>query len=256
MTVLLFAVLLLGLVQEASTLASELRGRNLPIPPDAADIDHPIASYEVLDDAAGFVIGYYTLEADKLLHDLRVRSYDRQTATWRFATFDAIGSVVSIKRHAGLIYVTGHSSPSAAPLLVLFSDLRVKQELDGWIELLLEDGRVVFTRSMRHFMPAHAETLAIYDPRSDSQHSLFPPGVRYDRGSEHEPGSDLMLDRSIGTVEKGKAAGTIQFEIREQKRRVTRGGSETAGPEERFTVTCNISSSMPSCRKHPLPPRL
>lgn len=143
--------------QQPATLSTELLTRGLPVPRDAVALEKAISSYAVLDDERGFVIGYYTAEPDGMLHELHIRAFDKSTQTWRERTFsEQIGSVLSLRRGGRTIYVAGHSSPSAAPLLVLSEALDVKRTLEGWPMLVMRDGRVVFQRSMIHFAPAHA----------------------------------------------------------------------------------------------------
>jgi hypothetical protein len=230
---------------------AELLARNLPVPKDAADLDQPITSYSVLDDSRGFVIAYYAQEPDNILHELRVRSFDNRTRTWRSKTFpEPIGSILKIQRHAGYLYVTGHSSPSATPLVVLHETLELKRELDGWPMLMLDDGRVVFNRSMRHFAPTHAEVLALYNPAADREDSLYPaPGVNNDRGFEKDPATDLWMDRSFTDVKKGTAPGTIEFVAIEQRMRLNpQNSADPAGPVQRRLVVCNVASVRPVCR--------
>ena len=167
----MLSLLVCLLLQSAQTppigVRAELRARNLPAPKDADDLDKPIDSYLVLDDRQGFVIAYraYYARDDSRLHDLRIRSFDKRSRTWRSTTFpEPIGSVLRIMRGRGYLFVSGHSSPSAAPMLVLSDTLRKKRELEGWPMLVLDDGRVVFHRSMIHFSPTHAAALALYDP--------------------------------------------------------------------------------------------
>jgi hypothetical protein len=246
----LLVVLFLQSVQKSPLgLGAELLARNLPVPKDAADLDQPITSYSVLDDSRGFVIAYYALEADNSLHELRVRSYDKRTSTWRSKTFEEpIGSVLHIVRGAGHLYISGHSSPSAAPLLVLSETLELKRELDGWPMLALDDGRVVFHRSMVHFAPAHGGALALYDPVADREDSLYPPsGVTNERGIEQVPGTKLLVDRSFDDVKQGKA-GTIEFVAREQRMRLNeQNGGDPAGDERRLRVVCNVAAARPVC---------
>lgn len=231
-------------------LGGELLARNLPVPRDAVDLDRPITSYSVLDDSQGFVIAYYMQEPDNALHELRVRSFDKRTRTWRSRTFaQPIGSILEVQRHAGYLYIKGHSSPSATPLLVLSESLERKRELDGWPMLMLDDGRVVFHRSTVHFAPAHAGALALYDPASDRVDPLYPPAtVPNERGIENVPGTDLLLDRSISGLKKGSAPGTIEFGAVEQPVRVNRDNrGEAAGPERRLRVVCRVAVSPVVC---------
>lgn len=254
----LLVLLLCQISQDVPTLGAELVKRNLPVPRDAADLGQPITSYSVLEDVRGFVIAYYGVEPDGALHELRVRSYDKRTRSWRSKTFpEPIGSILKVQRHAGYLYVTGHSSPSATPLLVLSDELELKRELDGWPMLMLDDGRVIFNRSMVHFAPAHAAVLALYDPIAAREDALYPPAaVENDRGVERVPGTDLWVDRSFSNVQKGTAAGTIEFvAVVQQMRLNEHNAGEAAGPQERYLVTCNVQSSTPPCRQRLASPR-
>jgi hypothetical protein len=249
----LLVVLLLQSAQEPALpigVRAELLARSLPVPKDAADLDQPITSYSVLDDRRGFVIAYYAVEPDNILHELRVRSYDKRTRTWRSKTFpEPIGSILHVERNAGYLYITGHSSPSATPLLVVSDTLELKRELDGWPMLMVDRGRMIFSRSMRHFAPTHAAVLALYDPSTNREESFYPPAsVQNDRGAEKTPDGDLWIDRSFSDVKKSKAPGTIEFVAVEQWRRLTPDNrSEPEGPERRLHVVCNVAVSPPRC---------
>lgn len=247
-----FMTLILAVtIQTGGPLGRELLVRSLPVPKDAADLELPITSYSVLDDSRGFVIAYYLAESDNSLHELRVRSFDKLTRTWRSATFpEPIGSVLSIKRGGGYLYIGGHSSPSAAPLLVLSADtLFRKRELDGWPVLLLDDGRVVFERSMIHFSPTHAEVLALYDPRIDLEQTLYPDAsVTNERGGERVKGTDLWVERSIAKPINGPR--TIEFAVTSQRMRLDdHQVARPASAEERFSVLCDITVTPPTCRR-------
>jgi hypothetical protein len=251
MRVLLIAVLLTTTtLQRPASVAAELLARSLPPPADAADLDRAITSHAVLDDAQGFVIAYYAVEPDGMLHELRIRSFDRATRVWRkWTRAEPIGGVVGLQRGGRYLFVTGHSSPSAAPLLVLTQSLDFKRELDGWPKLLLPDGRVFFERSMVHFAPVHAAALALYDPSTDRETAVYPDAtVRNERGSERIPGSDVWMDRSIGEVKRGEP-GTITLAVVEQRMRLDRQQrAAPEGPQQRFVVVCTITPS-PECRK-------
>ena len=241
--------LLLAFAQREATLGSELLRRNLPVPGDAGDLDQPITSYSTLDDEMGFSIAYYGVEPDGALHELRVRTYDRSSRTWRrWTRAEPIGAVIGLQRGGRFLFLTGHSSPSAAPLLVLTETLQFKRELDGWPKLVLPDGRLVFVRSMVHFAPAHAEALAFYDPSTNRDVPLYPdPSVKNERGVEVVAGTNLWMDRSIETVKSTKG-NTIEFSAVEQHMRLDRQmKAHPAGPERRRIVVCALAQE-PVCR--------
>lgn len=229
------------------TLAETLRDQRVPVPA-GVDAMRRITSFSTFDDDRRFVIAYYEVEPDGLLHDLQVRVFDKRTRAWRAAAFPSIGSVLSVAFHGGVFLIEGHSTPSAGPLLVLSAGLRMKRDLDGWIVFTLPDGRVLFERSMVHFAPMHAEVLAVYDPATNRQTSIFPAGVTNDRGGEQVAGTDLWVDRSIGEVKAGAAPHTIAFDVKTQHVRIGDDNQgHPAGPERTVHVICDTSKRVPAC---------
>jgi len=253
--VLSVLVLIIGLAlgsQEAGSLGLELKTRNLPAPADANDLDWAITSYSVLDDAKGFVIAYYRQLPDQALHELRIRSYDKRSGIWRLhERTEPIGSVVSIHRGGVFLFVTGHSSPSAAPTLVLTDTLRLKREIEGWPELVLPDGRLFFHRSMVHFAPTHAAVLALYDPLSNREVNVYPASAaRIERGIERD--GEFWVDRAIDVVKEGSTPDTIEFKVVEQRMRLSQDQRGVpASPEQRFTVVCDLAASPIACSRKP-----
>ena len=236
------------------TLGSELAKRALPPPAEATELDREITSYSVFDDEGAFVIAYYLVEPDGLLHDLQIRAFDKQVAAWTHGSAPPIGSVLRIQRAAGFLYVSGHSSPSAAPTLVLDRQLKIRTELDGWPELILPDGRLVFQRSMTHFQPAHAALLAIYDPRTGIERTFYPAmHAANDRGLEWvSKDRDVAIDRTFsefGTV----APGRIRFNVVTQAIQVMRDDSRPLELPRRLQVVCNVTVPVPTCVEQPQP---
>ncbi len=155
------------------------------------------------------------------------------SSPWRSKTFpEPIGSILK-----------------ATPLLVLSDALERKRKLDGWPVLMLDDGRVVYHRSMVHFAPAHGGAPAIYDPVADHLDPLYPPAkAPNERGVENVTGTDLFMDRSFIGIKKGKAPATIEFVAIEQHMRLNRqNGGEAAAPEQLRLVTCNVAARPPVC---------
>lgn len=248
---LIVAVLLGAVVQTGGTLGGELLRRSLPVPSDAGDLEQRMTSYATLDDERGFAIAYYGVEPDGMLRELRVRTYETAARTWRkWTRAEPIGSVTRLHRGGRFLFVTGHTSPSASPLLVLTETLELKRELDGWPELVLPDGRVFFVRSMIHFAPAHASALALYDPSTDREVSVYPnAAVTNERGGETVPGTNLWLDRTIEAVKLAED-GSITFRVIEQRVRLDREQRGIpVGPEERATVVCTIDTPRPVCTR-------
>jgi hypothetical protein len=238
---------------QAETLGSELAKHTFPAPADATDLDREITSYDVFDGSDSFVIAYYLVEADGLLHDLHVRAFDKRAGAWTYGNTEGIGSVIRIQRAAGFVYVTGHSSPSAAPTLVLDQDLKVRNTLDGWLEMILGDGRVVFQRSMTHFQPAHAALLAIYNPQTRTEQTFYPAaGANNDRGFEWvSQDRRVVVDRILSEFVTGPR-GHIRFNVVTQQIQVMQDGSRPLDAPRRFQVVCNVVVRVPTCAEGPV----
>jgi hypothetical protein len=230
------------------TLAESLRAADVPLPADTAGTER-IASSATLDDARWYVIGYYDPRQDGG-GPLTVRVFDKRRRSWRLGTHEGIGGLVSVTRSGRLFYLEGHASPSAAPTLVLDEQLTARRTLAGWPVRFLADGRVIFKRNMIHFSPAQAQVLAIYDPDSDREATFYPVDRDNERGIEDVPGTDLMMDRTIGEIALRRNGAAIEFPVVEQPRRVTRENrGEPEGPRVSFRVACDLSPRVPACRR-------
>jgi hypothetical protein len=247
----LLPILLIALLlstEGTQTLGSELAQRALPVPAGAVDLDREITSYGVFDAADSFVIAYYLVEPDGLLHDLQVRAFDKRAGGWTYGSTPAIGGVLRMQRAAGFVYVSGHASPSAALTVVLDQNLKVRNKLDGWVELVLADGRLVFQRSMTHFQPAHAALLAIYDPVSGLERTFYPvAGAENNRGLEWvSKGRDVAVDRTLSQFETVPPSN-ILFNVATQAIQVKQDGARPIDVPQRFRVVCNVAVSVPTC---------
>lgn len=262
MIALVLAVLSLAL-QDPSTRPTlrEVVAKHVPVVPDADDLDRRISDHSVLDTPSWFAIGYYwDPGAQRTLGEIRVRTYDKRARRWRAAVFtEDLGTIVDLRRHQALFYVTGHLSPSAAPTLVLSNDLELIRLLEGWPTLPLADGRMVFQDNMTHFAPAHPASLSVYDPSSDEVRRVYPVKPDENRTSVRGDGSrvSLLIDRSIISVtpERGR---TIAITLVERTVTLERSNTGTPGPERRFVVRCDMSDRRAACaepRPAPAPRR-
>jgi hypothetical protein len=249
-------LLLLGALtaaQAPATLRTQISALNLPLPHDADDLDTPTTSGKIFRDARAVVFAYYEAAADGRLHALHVRAFDKRARTWRSVVYpQPIGSVVDIRHGGGVFYIVGHESPSGGPLLVLTDKLARRGTLDGWPMLVLKDGRLVFNRGMRHFAPTHAEVLAIYDPKHNSERTLFPRGAENERGAEQND-DNLWIDRSFGRVRSTDGGRAIEFVATTTLNRVD--ASNTAhrvGEPTRRHVVCDVSRPSLACRVSPV----
>ena len=212
------------------------------------DLDREIANYSVESDATWFAIGYFWVNdfaRATLPPELRIRTFDRRRRRWASLVLHDdgfhVGTVTKFARHGRWIYVDTHLSPSAGGLLVLTEDLRVRRNLYGWTERILDDGRVVYQNSMVHFAPAHPGSLNLYDPRTDRDVPLYPSA------SVAVGSPSWMVDRSFGPI--GRVGGALAFTVSEQpvKLRPETNGGEPAGPSRQFRVICDISTARPRC---------
>ena len=231
------------------TLAEELakHGMEATALPDA---DSRITSSAVLDEPSWFGIAYYWDDGSGLLPDtLRVRTYDKRTKQWQSAEIEGpFGGIVRLHHAGNWWYVVGHSTPSAAPTLVLSRDLRLIRELNGWTQLVLPDGRLIYQHSMVHFAPAHPGSLGFYDPATNTDVPLFPAARVADNSRE------FFVDRSFSDLRLAGTPASIAFSVSEQDVQLTRDNTgEPVGTARNLNVTCTLSAK-PHCVARRLKP--
>jgi len=245
-------LLVCGLIasQPPATLRTQLHALNLPLPRDSAGLDTPTTSGQVFEDDRAVVLAYYEAAADGHLHALQVRKFDKRQRTWHTATFPhPIGAIIDIRRGGGVFYIVGHESPHGGPVLVLTDTLVHRRTLDGWPMLVLRDGRLLFNRGMRHAAPTHAQVLAIYDPKSNSERSLYPRGAENDHGAEQND-DDLWIDRSFGKVRSTNNGRAVEFTSTTTLNRLDASGKRAhpEGPPTRRHIVCDVSRPSLECR--------
>jgi hypothetical protein len=224
------------------TLAEELARHGVPITSAIDDGSKRITSYDILDSADWFGIGYYWLQEDgRLPQEVRIRTYDKAGKLWRSIVIpERLGSILHFRRHFGLFYVTGHYSPSASPTLVLNVELERVQFINGWPELLLPDGRVIFQDSVVHFAPAHPGTLSIYDPARDGVRLLYPETPYNGTGLE-------LVNRRFGELTWDVKRHVVVVPVTESTVTIQPDNRGAEGPERRSTVACDLSPPRPRC---------
>jgi hypothetical protein len=223
------------------TLEQELARHDVPAA-GVSDLSHQITSYAVLDDSDWFAIAYYRYENSSALPNLlRVRVYDKRIKRWRSAELEGEwGSMLHIRRAKQWWYLTGHSSPSTAPTLVLSADLRLIRELKGWPMLVLPDARLVYHNDMVHFAPAHPGSLSLYNPATGRNVRLFPS--KPDEVERGVQGDAFLIDRTIDEVRMADQPGTVAFMATEQRIRLVSNGGVPEGAGRRLSVTCNLDT--------------
>ena len=134
-------------------------------------------------------------------------------------------------------------------MLVLTDKLAHRRTLDGWPMLVLRDGRLLFNRGMRHAAPTHAQVLAIYDPKSNSERTLYPRGAENDRGAEQND-DDLWVDRSFGKVRSTNNGRAVEFTSTTTLNRLDASGTTAhrEGPPTKHHVVCDVSGADLMCR--------
>jgi hypothetical protein len=155
--------------------------------------------------------------------------------------------MLEIRRARQWWYLTGHSSPSAAPTLVLSADLRLLHELKGRLMLVLPDARLVYQDNMVHFASAHPASLSLFNPATGQNVRVFP-------SKPDEVEGDVLVDRKIGDVRVGSQPNEVAFVTTEQRIRLNLGNyGVPEGAERRLSVTCNLDTVR--CTSGVLPPK-
>jgi hypothetical protein len=168
----------------AETLREVLRAQNGPAPEKSLpNLEKPVTSYQVLDDAKNFLIAY-SVDNGQITLDgsLSVSRFDKAARTWqtkeltRAVLHDdlCMGSAIGARSAGGRIYLELHINPSVSCTIVLSPNLTVQKILEGWFLAAYSDGRVVYHNNEIHFAPVHAAELSLYDPRTNQESKIYP----------------------------------------------------------------------------------
>jgi hypothetical protein len=182
---------------EGKTLRQELAEQHLPLDAEKLpNLDKTISSGAELNDAAQFVIAYYLLDsAGQLNPPIFVDLYDRSAGQWRSGSIgaaaakwegldvDCLGSVLQVQAIADSYVLETHINPSAGCEIILSGEMKVKTALYGWIVGHFGDGGILYHRSQVHFATVHPAELALYDPATEKDFTLFP----------HKPFQEIRL---------------------------------------------------------------
>lgn len=173
---------------EGKTLRQVLAGETLPVDVGTLqNLDKTITSGAKLNDAAQFAIAYYVSDATGLLKaPIYMDVFDRKTGRWRSGSIetaaakwegmdvDCFGSVLSITAISDFFALETHNNPSAGCELILSRELKLKMSLYGWIIGHFGDGGIIYHRSEVHFATVHPAEIAIYEPATGKDFTVFP----------------------------------------------------------------------------------
>lgn len=173
---------------EGKTLRQVLRAETLPLNADSlGNLDKTITSGAELNDETQFAIAYYVSDATGLLKaPIYMDVFDRRTGLWRSGSIEAasakwqgievdcFGSVLSITAISDFYALETHNNPSAGCELILTRDLKLKGSLYGWIVGHFGDGGIIYHRSEVHFAAVHPAEIAIYEPATGRDFTIFP----------------------------------------------------------------------------------
>jgi len=170
-------------------LADAIRAGGLTANPQVLrNLDKPITSYAVFQDAQEFLIAYYVDDGTGSLKEpLFIDRYDKGAHAWKSTKITSgdpkisdswclgsLGSGVSIRASTHGFYVGTHLNPSAGCTIVLSRDLAVQRVLTGWLLAVFGDGTVVYQRSQVHFAPTHYAEVWLYDRTRGRDLQIYP----------------------------------------------------------------------------------
>ena len=182
---------------EGKTLRQVLAAEKMPVDEDGLhNLDKTITSGAELNDAEQFVIAYYLSDSTGLLKPpIYVDLFDRHAerwksgaietavAKWQGTDVDCFGSVLAIVAIGNSFALETHNNPSAGCELILSRDLKLETSLYGWIVGHFGDGGIIYQRSEVHFATVHPAEIAIYDPTTKKDFTIFP----------HKPFQEIRL---------------------------------------------------------------
>jgi len=153
------------------------------------DLDASI-QYGAYSSPSEFLLAYNRVTSSNTLEPqpLWIMRFDKQARKWATAEFSdfrteilpgliapCLGSAGGAQKVGTLFYVSIELSPSAGCQLVVSEDLKLKTVLSGWRIDSFSSGAVVLEGSTVHFAPTHPLRLSLYDPRSDTPTTIYPP---------------------------------------------------------------------------------
>src|SRR5689334_8846809 len=188
-----------------------------------SNLDKVITSGAELNDAQQFAIAYYVSDSPEQLnppiyidlYDRRAERcsyyvsdspeqlnppiyidlYDRRAERWKSGAIEAataksagvdvdcLGSVLEVTAFANYLALETHINPSAGCEIILSRDLKLKTSLYGWSVGRFGDGGIVYHRSQVHFATVHPAEIAVYDPETGRDYTVFP----------HKPFQEIRL---------------------------------------------------------------
>jgi hypothetical protein len=150
-------------------------------PRDSARASRLITNYAVGANESHVAVAYYVrVAADTLPDSLQVSLIHKASGVWRHASVARrrgerwMGSAMRVTLSPSHVFIDTHVNPSAGTLLVLSLELEPRTTLNGWSELLLPGGALLYQRSMVHFAPTHPAMLRLYDPATARDTAVYP----------------------------------------------------------------------------------
>jgi hypothetical protein len=161
----------------------------IPVPTGATFHMDASIQYGAYNSPSEFFLAYNRVTSSNLIEQpLRMLRYDKQWAKWATTelpdprteilpglTGPCLGSAGGVQKVGALLYVSIEVSPSAGCQLVVSDDLKLKTVLSGWVKAAFSSGAVVLEGSTVHFAPTHPLRLSLFDPRSSTPTTIYPP---------------------------------------------------------------------------------
>lgn len=182
---------------DGKTLRQLLTAEHVPFAADSlSNLDKVITSGAELNDAQQFAIAYYVSDSPEQLNPpVYIDLYDRRAERWKSGAIEAataksdgvdvdcLGSVLEVTAITNYLALETHINPSAGCEIILSRDLKLKTSLYGWMVGRFGDGGILYHRSQVHFATVHPAEIAVYDPETGRDYTVFP----------HKPFQEIRL---------------------------------------------------------------
>jgi hypothetical protein len=141
-----------------------------------ADLQKNLTSGDSLESNEARIVATYVDEGGYLSETLYVFRFDKSGRRWSAAELrpHCGGAITGIDYSKNFIYLKGHINPSACCTVVLTKDLKVHDEVHGWVVGLFGDENVAYYHNQIHFTPAHCVELSIYSPQTRTHRQIYP----------------------------------------------------------------------------------
>jgi hypothetical protein len=175
------SLMLLASIAHAETLGTILTAHKVPTQSlPAQTLQTPIHTYALSDNNKPFLLAYHLDDNNgDRSNNLGLVRYDATTNNLRQTILHDLdgpctdGDLLDISERDGFIAINTHNNPSLGCLLIIDSDLTLRNQLYGGL-LARVSGGFLYEQSETHWFATHPLRLSVYDPHLNRTTKIYP----------------------------------------------------------------------------------